>query len=430
MMKDGEGTSMGVTRSRPRWKLSEAEELYQVNAWGDGYFAINRDGHLEVRPDRRKQGCDLYRLVESLEQRGLTPPILLRFDQIVQDRVRRIQQAFHRVIEDSSYEGTYHLAYPIKVNQQYQVVEAVRTAGSNGPLALEVGSKPELLAVMAIHDIDGALLICNGYKDSEYIELALLAKKLGRRPVVVIEQLDEVRLVLQISEKLDTEIELGIRMKPSTKGAGRWDESAGERAKFGLSTWDVLKVAEQLAAVGKRDWLKLLHLHVGSQITSIGAITRVLREATRVYTEVAKLCPALCFFDAGGGLGVDYDGSRTSFHSSMNYSVAEYAEEVVYAILERCKETGVPHPDIITESGRATVAHHAMLVVEATDTSRARVPLPEDGTPGTDHEVVHYLRELHAGLTLKNCRETLHEALVMRDEMLEQFIRGDLSLVA
>jgi len=412
----------------PLWKISESEELYQVGAWGNGYFAINQRGRLEVRPERSEKSCDLFELVQSLQQRGLTPPILLRFDQILRDRVAAIQGAFRKAIEESRYGGRYHLAYPIKVNQQFQVVEAVRLAGVESPLALEVGSKPELLAVMAIHDLPGALLICNGYKDSEYIELALLAKKLGRRPIIVIEQLDEIDLVLQLSAKLGTEIELGIRIKPTTKGAGRWDESAGERAKFGLSSWDVLKVVDKLNAVGKGGWLKLLHLHVGSQITSIGAVTRVLREATRVYSEVAAMCPSLCFFDAGGGLGVDYDGSRTSFHSSINYSVDEYAREVVYAVLERCQETGIPHPDIITESGRATVAHHAVLIIEATDVSRAIVPLPEDGAPGTEHELVLYLNELHRDLTLKNCRETLHEALVLRDEVMEQFIRGDLNL--
>lgn len=397
-------------------------------AWGGGYFSINERGRLAVRPAPGQKGCDLFDLVEDLEQRGLTSPILLRFDQIVQDRVAKIQNAFRDAITESGFEGGYQLAYPIKVNQQYQVVEVVRTAGQQSPLALEVGSKPELLAVMAIHDVAGALLICNGYKDREYIELVLLAKKLGRRPIIVIEQLDEVDLILRLAAELGTDVELGIRMKPSTKGAGRWDESAGERSKFGLSSWEVLKVAERLGSAGCREWLKLLHLHVGSQITSIGAVTRVLREATRVYTELAKLCPNLCFFDAGGGLGVDYDGSRTSFHSSMNYSVAEYAREVVYAVLERCQETSVPHPDIITESGRATVAHHSVLVVEATEMSAALAPLPASNASETDHDMVKYLKQLYDGLTLKNCRETLHEALVMRDEMLEQFIRGDMDL--
>ena len=423
-----ERTASRASSATPLWKISESDELYQVAAWGGGYFAINSRGRLDVRPERSATSCDLFELVQNLRQRGLTPPILLRFDQIVRDRVAAIQGAFRKAIEESSYKGNYHLAYPIKVNQQFQVVETVRQSGVERPLALEVGSKPELLAVMAIHDRPGALLICNGYKDSEYIELALLAKKLGRRPIIVIEQLDELDLVLQRSTRLGTEVELGMRIKPTTKGAGRWDESAGERAKFGLSTWDVLKVVDRLRAVGKTEWLKLLHFHVGSQITAIGAVTRVLREATRVYAEVAAMCPSLCFFDAGGGLGVDYDGSRTSFHSSINYSVDEYAREVVYAMLERCQEAGIPHPDIITESGRATVAHHAVLIIEATDASHAIVPLPQPGSPGTDHELVRYLYDLHRDLNLKNARETLHEALVLRDEVMEQFIRGDLSL--
>ena len=368
--------------SGKRWRISESDELYQTTAWGAGYFKINERGQLAVHPDRGERSCDLFELVQGLRQRGLTPPILLRFDGIVRDRVATIQSAFAKAIGESGYHGAYHLAYPIKVNQQYQVVEVVRRAGVNGPLALEVGSKPELLGVMAIHELEGALLICNGYKDSEYIELALLAKKLGRRPIIVIEQIEELELLLQLSEKLGTEVELGMRVKPTSKGAGRWDESAGERAKFGLSSWAVLKVIERLEAAGRKDWLKLLHLHVGSQVTSIGAVTRVLREATRVYTEVAARCPSLCFFDAGGGLGVDYDGSRTSFHSSMNYTVEEYAREVVYAVLERCEEAGIEHPGIITESGRATVAHHAVLIVEATTSPRRWCPCPSPGLRG------------------------------------------------
>jgi arginine decarboxylase len=356
----------------------------------------------------------------------LSAPILFRFDQIVHSRVRDIQHGFAAAIDEAGYKGSYHLAYPVKVNQQFHVVECVRRAGSNGPLALEVGSKPELLGALAVHDEPGALLICNGYKDREYIELTLLASKLGRRPIVVIEQLDELDLVLALSEKLDASVELGIRMKPTSKGAGRWQDSAGDRAKFGLNSWQILQVVERLDAGGKTDLLKLLHFHVGSQITSIGAITRVLREATRVYTEVAARCPSMCYFNAGGGLGVDYDGSRTTFHSSLNYSIREYAQEIVYALLERCENTGIPHPDIISESGRATVAHHSVLVVEATDVSEA-VEAPPDSEQAEDG-VVAELRELYSDLNIRNCRETLHEAIVMREEVLEQFVRGDIGL--
>jgi arginine decarboxylase len=414
-------------RRKPRWKTSDSAELYQVDLWGDGFFKINAEGHLEVCPDRTGPRCDLHETVEGLRRRGLSTPVLFRFDQILRRRVQDIQEGFAAAIDEAGYKGAYHLAYPVKVNQQYPVIECVRHAGTTGPLALEVGSKPELLGVLAIHDVPGALLICNGYKDSEYIELALMASKLGRRPIVVIEQLDELDLTLTLSEKLGATVELGIRIKPSSKGAGRWQDSAGDRAKFGLNTWQVLKVIDKLETAGKKDLLKLLHFHVGSQITSIGAITRVLREATRVYTEVAARCPSMCFFDAGGGLGVDYDGSRTTFHSSMNYTIREYAAEIVYALFERCEETGVPQPDIITESGRAIVAHHSLLVVEATDVSRA-VELPAD-EPTTDEEgLVAELHELYRDLNLRNCRETLHEAIVMRDEVLEQFVRGDISL--
>ncbi len=408
------------------WKTSKSADLYQVDLWGNGFFKANAEGRLEVRPYRTKVGCDLFDLVQGLRGRGLSAPVLLRFDQIIESRVRDIQHGFAAAIDEANYNGSYHLAYPVKVNQQYHVVECVRRSGSNGPLALEVGSKPELLGVLAIHDEPGALLICNGYKDSEYIELALLASKLGRRPIVVIEQLDELDLVLALSEKVGASVELGIRMKPTSKGAGRWQASAGDRAKFGLDSSQILKVVDRLEAAGKSDLLKLLHFHVGSQITSIRAITRVLREATRVYTEVAARCPSMCYFNAGGGLGVDYDGSRTTFHSSMNYSIREYAQEIVWALRDRCDEEGLPHPDILSESGRATVAHHAVLVVEATDVSRAVLPAPEVG-PDEDG-VVAELRELYTDLNIRNCRETLHESVVMREEVLEQFIRGEIDL--
>jgi arginine decarboxylase len=413
-------------RRKPGWKPRNSADLYHVDLWGDGFFKVNDAGRLEVRPFRNEPGCDLFELVESLRRRGLSAPVLFRFNQIIESRVRDVQHGFASVIDEAGYGGRYHLAYPVKVNQQFHVVECVRQAGTNGPLALEVGSKPELLGVLAIHDEPEALLICNGYKDSEYIELALLASKLGRRPIVVIEQLDELDLVLAHADRLGLEIELGVRMKPTSKGAGRWQDSAGDRAKFGLSSWQILQVVERLQTAGKTHLLKLLHFHVGSQITSIGAVTRVLREATRVYTEIAARCPSMCFFDAGGGLGVDYDGSRTTFHSSMNYSIREYAAEIVYALLERCDAVGIPHPDIITESGRAVVAHHSVLVVEATDVSPAveQAPVEAEAESG----VVSELRELYRELNLRNCRETLHEAIVQREEVLEGFVRGDIDL--
>ncbi|MCP3977825.1 MAG: biosynthetic arginine decarboxylase [bacterium] len=421
-----EPTPAGHAQARPGWKTSNSADLYQVDQWSDGFFRINPQGRLEVQPLRSGPACDLFEVVQGLRRRGLSAPILLRFDQIIKSRVSDLQDGFAAAIEEAEYRGKYQLAYPVKVNQQFHVVETVRKSGSNGPLALEVGSKPELLGVLAIHNEPGALLICNGYKDSEYIELALLASKLGRRPIVVIEQLDELDLVLALSAKLDAKVELGIRIKPTSKGAGRWEDSAGDRAKFGLDSWQVLRVVERLESVGKTDLLKLLHFHVGSQITAIGAITRVLREATRVYSELAARCPSMCFFNAGGGLGVDYDGSRTTVHSSMNYSIREYAREIVYAVLERCTEADLPHPTIITESGRATVAHHSVLVVEATDVSPA-VQTPPDEQP-SESGIVADLRELLSELNIRNCRETLHEAVVLREEVLEQFVRGEIDL--
>ena len=411
------------------WQVSDSAELYQIGAWGGGYFKVDDAGRVVVHPQGPDgPGVALYDLVRTLQRRGISSPVLLRFDDVIRDRVTTIQRAFANAIEEAGYRGSYRLAYPVKVNPQYHVVETVRRAGSQSPLAVEVGSKSELLAVMAIHDEPDALLICNGYKDTEYLELAMMAAKLGRHVVVVIEQFDEVELVLRLHERMGTTVTLGVRMKPTSKGAGRWDESAGEKAKFGLNSSEIIRVVQMLERAGKSDWLKLLHYHVGSQITSIRAVTRVLREATRVYTELAALCPSMCMFNAGGGLGVDYDGSRTNFHSSMNYSVDEYAMEIVWELRDRCNEAGVSHPDIISESGRATVAHHAVLVVEATDMLRGVNMRNGITGPPSEHRLLHELLGLYRAMNVKNCRETLHEAMVLRDDVLEQFVRGDLSL--
>lgn len=412
-----------------KWTVQDSNDLYLIDRWGAGFFRINDSGNVEVCPDQNGARCDLSQIVESLQRRGVDLPILFRFDGIIKQRVATIQNAFANAITECKYEGKYHLAYPIKVNQQSHVVEAVRRSGVTSPIAIEVGSKPELLAALAIHDAPNGLLICNGYKDSDYIELAIIAAKLGRQPIIVIEQPNEVDLVLQLADRLNHPISLGVRMKPAAKGAGRWEESGGDKAKFGLTAYEILEVIEQLKKAGKGDWLKLLHYHAGSQITSIAAIKRVLKEATRMYVQIAELCPSLRFFDAGGGLGVDYDGSRSSFHSSINYTEAEYAMDLVYEIEERCTEMNIPHPDIITESGRATVAHHAVLVAEVTDVTEALGVVPKIEKPPTRHQLLRNLVDMYQDLTIKNCRETLHDTIEVREEILEQFNRGDLSLV-
>lgn len=410
------------------WSVAKSAELYSVPGWGEGYFDVNAAGEIVARPDRTNGGTSIYGLVRQLVERGINVPVLLRFDGIIRDRVNRLCTSFHSAIAQFNYRGKYLGVYPIKVNQQRHVVETVRAAGRSHALGLEVGSKPELIAVLAIHDGPGALLLCNGYKDREYIELALMARKLGRRSIIIIEQLSELEQTLRISEALGVEPELGLRLKPSSRGAGRWETSGGDRAKFGLSTSEIMTAIDVLKKAGKDHWLKLLHFHVGSQITSIAAVKKVLREGTRMYTEIASLCPSLCLFDAGGGLAVDYDGSKTNFASSMDYSLEEYARDVVSAIGDACDRMNIPHPDIVTESGRAIVAHHAVLVVQVIDDAPTHPIVDELDIPPSDQKSIQEFRELYTKVSVKNCRETLHDAVALRDEVFEMFLSGEITL--
>ncbi len=410
------------------WDVSKSTALYGISNWGEGYFDINAQGDVIVRPERNGQQVNLPDIVRSLTQRGINVPILVRFDGIIRDRVRRLSQAFSSAITESSYQGSYHEVYPIKVNQQRHVVDTIRHAGRDFSLGLEVGSKPELIAVLAIHDTPGALLLCNGYKDREYIELALMARKLGRRSIIIVEQLYELEQAMEAAAQLGIEPEIGIRMKPLSKGSGRWESSGGEKAKFGLTTPEIIQAIDKLKEAGKEHWLKLVHFHVGSQITSIASVKKVLKEATRMYTEIKRLCPSLCFFDCGGGLAVDYDGSKTNFASSMDYTVEEYARDVVYSIAQACEAAELPVPDIITESGRAMVAHHAVLVIQVIDVAPTSDVVPELAAPPTDHEKLVEFQELYKNASIKNCTETLHDAVSLRDEVVQEFILGNVSL--
>ncbi len=416
------------------WDIARSSQLYGIDSWGEGYFSINPEGDLTVCPERngspeRSKGIiNLREIVRSLVQRGINVPVLIRFDGIVRDRVQRLHESFDKAIEEARYGGKYCGVFPIKVNQQRHVVDIIRTAGKGSQLGLEVGSKPELCAVLAVHDAPNGLLLCNGYKDNEYIELALLARKLGKRSIIIIEQLSELSQTIDIALRLGIEPELGIRMKPVNKGSGRWETSGGDRAKFGLTTPEILGAIEKLTGLGKSHWLKLLHFHVGSQITSIGSIKKVLREATRMYTEVAKLCPSMCFFDVGGGLAVDYDGSKTNFQSSMNYTIGEYARDVVYAIDEACKESNLSPPNIITEAGRALTAHHSVLVFQVVDVALTPDVVRELSAPPTDDEKLAEFKELYSKVTVKNCLETLHDANALREVIIERFVQGTTSL--
>ena len=421
-------TTFASPPTKNRWCSSKNRDLYWIQGWGEHYFDINEQGHIVVTPEPNGPSVDLYELVQSLVQRGMEPPILFRFDGVIRDRIRRICSSFHAAIEEFHYKNHYRPAFPIKVNQQKHVVDVIRTAGKEVLLGLEVGSKPELLAVLAVHNTDGALLLCNGYKDAEYIELALLARKIGRRTILIIEQFYELNLVLEIASKLGVEAELGFRMKPAGKGSGRWASSGGDSAKFGLNIHEIILGVDLLKKANKDHWLKLLHFHSGSQITSISPIKKVLREATRMYTELATLCPSMCFFDVGGGLAVDYDGTRTSSDSSMNYSMEEYARDVVSSIGSACDEAGLPHPAIISESGRAIVAHHSVLVTEIIDVAPMLGSVDHLEPPQSDHELLHEFHNLYETVIPKTCQEALHDANDLRENILERFIQGDLGL--
>lgn len=408
--------------------FAKNEQSYWIQRWGAPYFGINDQGHVSVKPYLQGAEGDLFELVEALIQRGIEAPILIRLDDIIRDRIRYLQAAFDAAIKEFEYENTYRIAFPIKVNPQCHVVELIEHTGHEQQLGLEVGSKPELLAVMTFSDNLQALLLCNGYKDAEYIELALLARKLGRRSIIIIEQPYELQLVLDVAQRLDVEAEIGFRMKLSNKGAGRWQTSGGDLAKFGLNIHEIMLCLEQLQKAQKTDWLKLLHFHIGSQITSIKAVKKALQEASRMYTELAHLCHSLCFFDAGGGLGVDYDGTKTTSESSMNYSVEEYARDIVSAIGDACKNAEIPHPVIITESGRALVAHHAILITEVIDVAPMIEAVPKLDSPPSDHDLLTSIIDLYENVTPETCQEALHDAYEFKEAILENFMYGNLTL--
>jgi arginine decarboxylase len=410
------------------WDITKSTERYRIDGWGAGYFKINERGNVEAYPDPAKPPVDLCRIVEDLVRRGVKPPHLIRFDGILKQQALSIYSAFEKAFAECEYKGTYTLTYPVKVNQQRQVVESVKRAANGHKVGLEVGSKPELLAVLAIHDLPNGLLLCNGYKDYQFIELALMASKLGLRPIITVEQFYELDTIIKASQALGVVPEIGLRMNPSNRGAGRWAGSAGENAKFGLALFEIIEAVKQLQARGMAHCIKLLHFHMGSQITSISAIKKTMREAARVYTELATMCPAMEFLDVGGGLGIDYDGSRTNFDSSMNYTTDQYARDVVWEIASACAEAGVAHPNIISESGRALTAHHAVLVTEVMDVAEVPVPPAQLEAPPSKSEKLRDLEMMYRDLNLKNCHETFSDALALRDEFLQGFIQGNISL--
>jgi len=411
------------------WTHQNSLELYDVESWGAGFFRINERGNVAVTPgDGSDRQIDLFELVQDLRGRGLRTPLLLRFSDILARRVATLSGAFSQAIREYGYDGGYRGVYPIKVNQQRQVVEELIASGRPYRLGLEAGSKPELLVALALLDTPGALIICNGYKDRAYIETALLAQRLGRTPIIVIDRFDELQTVIRTSQELGIRPHLGVRTRLMAKGAGRWVDSTGNRSKFGLSPTELVNAVECLAQAGLLDCLELVHCHIGSQITAIRAHKEALREVSRVYVGLCELGAKLKMLDVGGGLGVDYDGSSTHFHSSMNYSVQEYANDVVAAIQEACDDAGLDHPDLTTESGRALAAHHSVLVFDVLGVNevlpRSR-PEPLEKDPP---RILEELEEIFTSATRKNVLEAYHDALQLREEATSLFSLGYMNL--
>ncbi|MGE0378473.1 MAG: biosynthetic arginine decarboxylase, partial [Planctomycetaceae bacterium] len=342
-----------------RWSVADAEELYDVAGWGKGYFSVGANGHLRVHPSRSAEPfIDMKQLVELLKLRGLNLPVLLRFNGILKDRLKEIHDSFVRAISEYGYKGTYTCVYPIKVNQQKQVVEKVVEFGREYGFGLEAGSKPELLAVVALTD-PNIPIVCNGFKDTEFIEMAMLAQKLGRRVIPVIEKYTELELLLRAAENVGVRPSIGMRVKLASRGAGRWQSSGGYRSKFGLTVSEILRGLDELQRREMNDCFTMLHFHMGSQITHIRQVKSAINEAARVYADLYRRGAGLKVLDVGGGIGVDYDGSQTNFESSMYYTLQEYANDVVYHVQAVCDDASVPHPEIISESGRAIAAYHS-----------------------------------------------------------------------
>src|SRR5664280_2684284 len=411
-----------------RWSTQLASDLYDVASWGKGYFSVSDAGHVRVHPEKDPaRSIDLKELVDTLVLRGIGLPILIRFADILKHRLGELHGAFDTAIAEHKYQGGYCCVYPIKVNQQRQVVEEVLEFGKPYHFGLEAGSKPELIAVMALADNDTPI-ICNGFKDDEYIEMAMLAQKVGRQIIPVVEKYTELRLILKYSQKVGVRPTIGLRVKLASRGSGRWKSSGGYRSKFGLSATEAVRALQELKDLGMADCLNLPHFHLGSQITNIRQIKGAVNEAVRVYVDLARAGAGLKYLDVGGGLGIDYDGSQTDFESSVNYTLQEYANDIIYHVQNVCDEVEVPHPTIITESGRAIAAYHSVLVFNVVGVSgMGESDVPADPPPDAEQPLID-LAVTYRGLTAKTLLESYHDAQQALDQTLSLFSLGYLSL--
>ncbi|MRG91455.1 biosynthetic arginine decarboxylase [Polyangium spumosum] len=399
-----------------------------IDRWGRGYFDVNPTGNITAAPlQERGRKIALIDVVEEARDQGLRTPLLIRFQDLLHHRVRTLNEAFNRAIAETKYRGTYRGVFPIKVNQLKEVVEEILEAGRTYHYGLEVGSKPELFAGLSVHTDNESLIVCNGYKDENFIRTAMIGRKLGKKVILVAEKLSEVRTIVRVAKEMNVEPMLGLRVRLLTQGAGKWADSGGEHAKFGLSTAEILAACAILAEAGMSSAFKLLHFHIGSQVPDILVIKRAVREAARHYAKLRKMGHRIEYMDVGGGLAIDYDGSRSTFHSSMNYSVEEYARDIVFNIADICDDEKVPHPNIVSESGRAIVAHHSVLVVQAFGSIEKTPEAPID-IQTEEHKLIKNLLDTRDSLSMQNLAESWHDILQVKEESQKMFELGLLNL--
>jgi arginine decarboxylase len=414
---------------KTEWDVESAIAAYNVEGWGRGYFTINAAGNVEARPLQENGGCiDLLEVVNEARNRGLGFPLVIRFQDLLRHRVESVNRAFQTAMSEFGYRNEYRGVFPIKVNQLREVIEEIIDAGLQFHFGLEAGSKPELVAALAMHKDPESLIICNGYKDPAFIRIALLGCKLGKSVIIVIEKLEELEQTIRTSKEVGVEPDIGIRVRLHTKGSGKWSPSGGENAKFGLDTTNLVAASQILKEAGLTHCLKLVHFHVGSQVPDISTIKRAVREAARYYAKLAKLGHELGYLDVGGGLGVDYDGSRSDFDSSTNYSLQEYANDVVWNIMDVCDSEGVAHPAIVSEGGRAIVAHHSVLVMEAFSSIERTAPKLKVEVTEKDHKLVRDILDVKQRLKRGNRIESLHDSQQIKEEAQQMFDLGLLDL--
>ncbi|HEX7154707.1 MAG TPA: biosynthetic arginine decarboxylase [Thermoanaerobaculia bacterium] len=418
------------TDPQQEWTTEDASELYMINRWGAGYFDVDPDGQMTCSPlQKRGVAVKIMDVLRQAQEMKLAAPLLIRFQDLLRHRVELLNNAFNRAVADNNYRGAYRGVFPIKVNQLREVVEEILDAGRPFHHGIEVGSKPEMFAGLAVHTDPESLIICNGYKDASYIRQALIGRKLGKKVILVAEKISEVQLITKIAAEMNVEPWVGMRVRLLAKGEGKWATSGGEHAKFGLSTAEILEAAEILREAKMESAFKLLHFHIGSQIPDILTIKRAVREAAMYYAKLYRSGHRLEYIDVGGGLAIDYDGSRSRFHSSMNYSVEEYARDVVYNIADICDDEKVPHPTIVSESGRATVAHHSVLVVQAFSAIE-KTPVEPREIRAADHKLVRELLDIDRRLAADTLNEAWHDLQQIKEQAQVLFEVGQLELDA